>query len=650
MPESLTSPPVILLAACVALLFLAWLARVNAVLSLLIGLLFLAVPVALWVGFDRRHFQSEGSAAGLVFFLVYAGVGVLFGTLGLGFAGSAVARIARGEKSTVFGRRVAFVVLGGTALALAGLAAWRFHGAMVTSGRIEAKQHDRIVRVVPAKDGYALAWEARGEARKLALAISPADWSDAAGDRALEVQETRDGPRMVELRIAAADAPHATLRLHRDAGLVDDAVLDALEGRGKRGAGDPDMPRAFWVSTAGGAGQFVGFQCAAEARTRRPALQCHEPDAPLARYVPRVHGLERVRLHIGQDRSNARCDMSFHYHDRVATVSSRSACFDAASVSALAAGVALLGRLEHDAVSPPSAAERLARASAAVARCDAADAALRKAGDAVARRDADARADQGCLYALSVAAAELERSPQEASALLLRALEARVATGGANEARYVERLLTMIEAGGRGQSRDAVRAHSLRVIYDRGERTAAVKASRERVASLAPRVLAADDAAFELADRATASASDPEAQALNLALLQAWHEKAQASAPGSDFALKARYALCRARLGANLQRDTLGACADELMAAWQVRAAAGKPFDMFGGEPELAAAIARMYYAYGYAAQDFPTGVAGVQQVRLRSVERFASTREYEPFVAMLQDLEGQLAPKVRIR
>lgn len=645
------APPVVLAILGAILLLLGWLARVNAALGLAIGLAFLALPVALWTMFDRRYFQSEGSAAGLVFFLFYALAGVVAGTLGAGFAGSAVARLARGEKATAFGRRAAFATLGSVALVLTAAAVYRIHGAMETSGRLSVKtqQHERVVRVVSVGDGYALAWKSRGEAPALALAVPAADFARAPGEAVPAMHETRDGPRMVELALGSAEVPYATLRLHRDAQFVDDAVLDALERR-PRGA-DPSVPGAFWVDTRGGAGTLLGFQCAPEARASFPALRCHEPEAPLARIWPGAYGLERVRLHAAQDRHNARCDMSFHFRDRVAIVSSRSACFDAGSVSALASGAELLARMARDARDPPVAAERLARADAAVARCEKAQGAAARPAEPGRRRDPEDYARQACGYALRAAAAELRASTAEAVPLLLRALETRRAAGGVNEGPYAALVIEALAASGRAETRDALRAHSLRVAYLHGSSDALAmaekRASREAVAALAPRVLVKpDDPAFALADSALDAEGD-EAQARRLALLQSRYEQAHAAAPGSDLAFATRYDACRARTRLKAERAALGACADDLLAGWQARAAASKPIELAGGEPELAQATSAMYYMHAYASEDFAAGLAAMQRAHRFAAERLAAVVGAAPLLAEFERREAEVAAKL---
>jgi hypothetical protein len=127
-------------------------------------------------------------------------------------------------------------------------------------------------------------------------------------------------------------------------------------------------------------------------------------------------------------------------------------------------------------------------------------------------------------------------------------------------------------------------------------------------------------------------------------LLEAWDEKAARSLPGSDLALSVRYRLCSERLGANLERETLGACADELMRAWERRIGEGKPFDIFHGEAELAMAIARMRVSHAWAINDFDTGRAGVRRVRELVTARFAPAQSGELLAALTRMEEGLAA------
>jgi hypothetical protein len=244
-----------------------------------------------------------------------------------------------------------------------------------------------------------------------------------------------------------------------------------------------------------------------------------------------------------------------------------------------------------------------------------------------------------CRHAAALAVAELGTAPADGAALALRALEAIDDPERTKQLPAIDALLRGLTASGRGESRDALRAHVLRIA-----RGGTSPESAEAILTLAPKLLAADDPLFDRVSRLSMGEAYATRQ---VALQQAWHEKAASAAPGSDLALKARYRACRARVSANVERETLGACADELMAAWDRRIAENKPFDIFDSEGELAAAIARMYYSHGFAAQDFAPAAEGVRRVRDKAGARLPKDVAHASLDAFFLDLEGQLAAKI---
>jgi hypothetical protein len=175
-----------------------------------------------------------------------------------------------------------------------------------------------------------------------------------------------------------------------------------------------------------------------------------------------------------------------------------------------------------------------------------------------------------------------------------------------------------------------------------------MRESLDRILEAAPRVLAADDRVFEAVHRgARQAAVDESLRPRIVGLLAAWHSKASAAHPGSDLALRVRFHWCTERLYANLARETLGTCAEDLHAAWEQRIADGRPFDAFSDEAQLALAIARMHVAHAWAANDFAGGAAGARRVRERAATRLARP-QYDDVHHALQQMENELAAKAR--
>jgi hypothetical protein len=618
-------------------------ARLHPLLSLVMGLAFLAVPVVQLVTFKRSDFQSEGSAAGLVFFMVYAVVGLGCASLGMTFAAQGVSRLARGEVVSQWQRRAAIGVTVALGLALIGWQAWRIHYApppatrqAVTLSTFDAE----VKRVVKVQDSYPLAWKRRDGAPKLSLAIPAIDLVPEVG-AVPSIGETNDGPESVALRVPLAGSPRLTLR--RGESFVDERALAWLDAN--VAPADPGLPRALWIDTRGGGWSLLGLDCGPETAARYPALgkdlACFVPEDPLARWVPAPFRMERVRLHVADDRQPARCTVTFRFHGRLVDIKGDGPCFDAANGEALRASVALLDRLSRDTQAPPNAQARFARAAEAVKRCEAAPARAPTQAESVP-----------CEQAASLAAATLREQPLEGSRLVLRALDAQGPhTGRATARRHQDAVLGALQAAGQGQSREALWAHALRLAHLEGSaanagEAQAAKASFDMLASQVPVRLTADDPLFDKAYFAMGRVRGDEARDAEIEFIKAWRAKAGNPGPETDLGLKLRYHLCRALMSANRERETLGACADELMAGWQARAASGGGFGMVNGEPELAAAIARMYYSHGFASQDFAAGEAGVRRVREMAAGRIPAQPARDQLDAMFLDLEAQLAAK----
>lgn len=617
-------------------LLLAWLARLHPYIGLFFGLAFLAVPVVQWFTFERRFFQSDGSAAGLVIFVVYAGLGIASASIGVAFAGSAFRRIARGESGTaILTRGQATALVLAIATTVAALLGYRYYAAQPYKVKRAQSTEDRVQQVVTVREAYPLAWKSRGGAPELRLAIPAGDLARESGSPEPSIKETKDGPHVV--RLALPEAPDASMELHRDDYFVGDDLLMGLDA--PRASRDPSTPESFWVRRDAGGWQFLGLQCKERTLADMPAARCYQPDAPLARWVPALFGLENVRMHAIQESSI--CKFGFRYRERIVKVAARGRCFSEPGLAMLTSAVAVLHRLGQDTRAPPDAAARMARAAAAVALCEEAAKAAPPAGTAgIAAHEASQRVEGRCANAERLAVAELASAPAEGAALALRAVEGAGDFGGRRQVPTIDAVLAALASSGRGESREALRAHALRIKLG-----GASAESTDAVLTLAPKVLAADDPLFDAISRLSLGEANA---ARNIVLLQAWHEKAASTAAGSDVALKARYRLCNARVSANVGREGLQACADELMAAWERRVAEGKPFDIFYGEAELAAALARMYYSSGFATEDFAGGLAGVRRVREKAAARLPADAAHAPLTTMFLDLEAQLAARAR--
>ncbi|QJR12462.1 hypothetical protein DSM104443_03548 [Usitatibacter rugosus] len=618
----------------IVIVVLTAIARLHPLLSLLMGLALLAVPLVQVATFERRFFYSDGSAAGLVVFLFYAGFGLFCGMLGFAFAADGVRRFAKGEGKRTFTRRGIAIAAGVVGVVLLGVMAWRYQPHVLPSAKTATTRDDRDIRKVKVTTHYDLAWDSRGGASKLALRIPAADIELPPGEREPIVGETRDGPAVLRLALPGADAPYASLTLHRDDSTVDNELLERLRKIPK--AVDPALVDSLWVDTSQSGWKLLGLNCGPETAKKHPAVTCYAPEAPLARHFPGLFGFARVRLLTEGDRGNRRCDMTFTYRDRIASVSARAECFTAGSLSALTAAASLLDRLGRDADSPPDAASRIARATSAVASCEqrakSSWDAMQKGGGATAA-DMERAAGTRCDAALQQAAAELEATPAAATPLMLRAMEAHRDAGGARSQQHVQAILKSLEARGQGESPEALRAHALRVARIGGTTDPKLRAearpSIDFLLATSPRVLAPDDPVFEKIGAALPSLSDDaDYQARKLGWLRAWQEKAAAAAPGSDVALKALYRLCLQRLYANLEREALGLCAYNLFGTWQERAAKGLGFEPFGSEIELANSVSTMHSVYAYVSEDFRGGLVALHRVHAFAAQRFPAGPE----------------------
>lgn len=542
-------------------------------------------------------------------------------------------------------------MLAALGVAFLGAVAWKalvivaMVGSLSTAGQGRPQGDTLVKRTVPVPEAYRLAWASHSHAAALEMLVASADLPLNGDEREPRIGETRDGPLVLDVVVPSAQAAYATLRLHRHDANVEDDVFDALEGKARpaqRGA--PSMPHAFWVEGRDGNWKVLGWEC--EAATPLPPLGCGRPEAPLARWMPTLFGIQRVAFHAASDRANARCDMSFRYRGRVATVSTRERCGTEASGAAFVEGVEALARMSGDARIPPDAAERERRLQAALGRCDAAAAALRVAASEPARHlEGRARLDATCDYAIRLAAPRLQAEPAAAGRAMLRAMHVRFAAGGSPLVDRSGAVLEALERAGEGRSADAAHAQALRVSYlrNQGKRDES-HAPLEALLALAPE-LPPDAPAFAPLERIAATSDFEDAyKARYLAVLAARHAKA-AAAPGSPLELRLRYALCTQRMYWNLERETLKECAESLLAAWPPAATAepAAPFD----KPEYAAkSLGSMHVSYAYAAQDFAGGAAGVGEVLRQATERIPATPQNEWLFGELRARQAELTSR----
>lgn len=622
--------PFELIAAAVTAVVLL-VASLHPRVSLAMGVICLGAAAVLLSIFDRRYFHSDGSAAGLVGFVFYAGVivaSVFFGVVFL-YAGLVTKR-----------RRIPDAA--GTAVAVALLAgaiawpAWVWRDRYLpqdTAARWPAAD-EAVKGSVQVKDALRLEWKRRGLDRALRLAIPAHDLAARA------IPTTSDGPR--EVPLALAGFPEARLTLHRDRSTLPPQVAGTLKWPDNV---LPEVPGNLWVDVSKGGWKVIGAAC--EEREYL-AFDCHRPEAPLARHLPFAYGLASVRLR--SDRLRDPCLLVFEYRARPVTLETRGPCLGPESLAAFKATAELLHRLGADSEAPPGPADMAPRLAAGLARCEAASREAREAmaqgGDGPA---AMSRVDATCDPVVNAAAPLAAKQPEAAGALLA-ALDARV-HARANIAPHVPALQAYLATAPDG-SRESLWAHALVVSQHAGntaaDRLASVRASLDRLPQAAIDALAPDDRVVESIHRALdAAAVDESLLPRQLEFLRAWDAKARAAAPDSDLALRVRFELCRSRTFGNAERETLGECAAQLFAAWQRRLAEGKVLDVGVRESDFALTLAHMHQSHAWSARDFAAGAGGVRRVRDLVASR-PPFRGHDEFLAALDKMESELAAKAR--
>ena len=603
-----------------------------------IGVVFLAAAFALVIFFDRRWFQSEGSAAGLFLFAVYAGVVGVLAFIGLWFFGAGLGRLSRNADGT---RNYAKAALLGVGIPFVMLAAVQF-GAFAYILWLPNLDKSRpqgptiVSRTVAVPAEYRVAWKSRDGAAAVEWLFQAADFPLPLDEREVRVGETADGPIAVDLDIASDKATLASLRLHRHDGIVEDEVFDALEGKAKASPGRKASPAAFWVEPHDGRWKFLGFACAEGGSPR-----CYTPEAPLARWLPMAFGLQRVALHVAADRSNARCNLAFRYQGRVAIASTREACGSEASAAALQAAVDVLARGAADARNPPDAAERAKREAAAVARCEGAARAIPAPVDHDAWRVARQRAESTCDFAQRLAAQRLPFAAAEAAPSVLRAMQAKASFQSSTRFHGAQQVVEALASAG-PRHPDAVRAQVLRAAWlrERGPRDAA-RDSLDSVVPLAAEVLAPEDPALDTLDTLT-NDLDEAGKARHLAMMAARHGRAMAAGAGTPLEIRTRYRLCVRRTYWNLERETLGECADVLRAAWTAHPDV-PPFDR---PQDTAMTLADMYRSHAWAGNDFAGGATRVGALRDEVAPRLPPGPASEASLGKLAQVEAELAAK----
>lgn len=634
----------------------AWrfLSRFPAIL-VAIGVYLLAIAASLAAGFSPSSFRTEGSPAGTAAFIVVGGVIVFSAVAGLFLFFHGLSRLGGGESATPLRVGVSLASVAVVAgAALAGHDRHRGSGdpgtgaaASIAARQKETARRDRyrleheVLRRVEVTEAYALDWAPTADAPALAMRVPAADLRRERGARTATVAQTPDGVRRLDIALAEALPVIATMQLLRDEGMLDDDLFQGLRAEPAKHA---DGPQFLWAQSGKGSWRVLGFDCGKRALELHESLAagpsggpgCHEPKW-LARKLPSLFGLEHVRLAARSTRSA--CRAGFRYRGRPVIVFSQGgACFDEQGVAALMTAAVMLDRMEREAATPPTAAERLAMAKAAVRRCEAAQGKAR---------------DLACHHALAVAQPEMASTP-EAIALLLRALEAAPDAAAGERAAMLDAAVQALESAGRRESREMLQAHAMR-LDDAGQATAGRDRARSRasldvVLALAPKLLQPDDPLFEkVLWPMTRVQLHPTEMPRRVEALAALEEKARAADPGSEIATRTRYHLCRERANAAIERDTLGACADDLLAAWQARIAARASFEAFRGEGELAASIGRMYASYALIdPAKLPPGREGLQRVRKLAHSRFAILPDKSWVLDALDRMEASLADRAR--
>ena len=620
--------------------------RMVSALVLLAGAVgLLAIPALLLMDTASWMVQTEGSPAGTILFAVAGSIGLIAAIAGIACAVAGAALTAEGAGS----RALVFLAC----LALAVGAARHFSVRLAADARDPVKAREWRTRneaywaarwegIERVEGGmYRLVWKSRKGLPPVELML-PAE--DLRPDLEAPPLPEKEGSSPVRLPLVAAEAGGATLTLY----LSDEHERVQRPG-GPRYRPDPEIA-ALWVSRKGGEWRYLGIDCD-EARILgiapgASAPGCHSPPSRLARLLPALEGAHRVALR--GDAYPATCRMILPYQARPAVLESPGACLGEQNLAALKAAMGLLDRLGRDTAEPPATAERVARVRGATANCETvAKDASQRARDAGARRLHRA----ACGHATQLAAREVSEQPDEIAPLLLRSLEAGPPAAREIEAGYVGTLLRSLERPGRKDGRDVVHAHVLR-IEALGSGKALARPSVEAILSHAEELPGPADPLFERIYDAVRKAPLPPAQSSRrLALLADLHEKAAAADPRSELAWKTRYGTCRERASLGVERETLYACADDLLAAWRDRIARSASFAAFDGEAELALAITRMY------AQSAEVAPAGAAALGLRRTRELASARIPPDRTEVFDELdkrEAQLAraalPKRRDR
>ena len=585
--------------------------------------------------------HTEGSPGGTIGFVFFAGIGVVAAIAGLACAAAGIGLLAAGSESRGIAVLAALVCV---PLVAAGLARGFLERSAADARdpvksrqareRTEAYWAARWEGIEPSESGmYRLVWKAR---KRLPPAELTLPIEDLRPDLEAELPEPGAGP--VRFALPAVQASGATLTLY-----FSDEHENVQRPGGPRYRPDPEIA-PLWVSRKDGEWRYLGVDCdrARMLGMQSSTLRCYTPDSRLLRIVP-LRGVHRATLR--GDSYGPNCRTMFPFHARPAVVESPGSCMDDTSVAALAAAMGLLERLGADTAAPPSPAERLARVRAAAANCENAAKGLpATGGDSAARR----MRGVACGYAIQLAAREIAEQPDDVAPLLVRSLEAGPPAGRQPRAGYVDAALRGLEAAARKDGRSVVLAYVLR-IEALGSGAGAARPSVEALLARADELPGPADPLFERVYDAMRSAPLPAAQASQrLAVLSSLHEKAAAVDARSELAWKTRYGVCRERAAMGVERETLKACADDLVAEWQGRVARTASFAPFDGEPALALAITRMY-AQSADATSASAGVAqGLRRTRELAAARIAPHRT-EVFDE-LDRREAQLAAKPKVR
>lgn len=509
----------------------------------------------------------------------------------------------------------------------------------------DERRKEQVKRVVEVVDAYLLEWPQRGEAPALRMRIPAAElggWQRFVNPR---IQEQLEGPREIRLAVFVPD----TGRLAADR--IPGWCATPKDGRCElkltwmklsRAGAVPFKPKnsveafwnkrqVFWLKREDGAWRFHGFDCAGGMLDS--GEPCYEPRPP-ASWYPRLFGLVPATVDLDLNHGYG-CEMKFEFEGRAVHMDMGRPCKDRTSALTLWAGVDLLGRLAREAEQPAPGEERLARARRALENCKAGQrtaAAAQRTRKPGVPGDAASEAEYLCRYVANAGFALLKELPLEASEVTVEALlPARPGRGTPWDRWYLESILQALAAAGAAESRQAILAHALFAERTMQATEPPVVKAREASVDFLPSAaqkLAADDPALDAVDDALGSPSaDRVTQRKRAAFAAARHEKAQATAPGSDLAFKTRLRLCDARFRAGVERETLNECAEALLAGWEARADAGKPFgDLGRAEEELPWMLMGFYDSYVYATRDYAGALAGMRRAGRLAAQRLPSS------------------------